>query len=441
LKQSIAVKWVFTMDRRNPRESHEKRREHRAVEKRVARESKQKIRELERRSMEEHYKIEREMFEELHRLHPDNPHYEKHRRERSFEQYYKRIKYGRPFGIVFIVLLWTLLFAYGGFHTGLGIVMLIFAILSTIGYFFQIIFFSGLQTRILKPVERLKKGMDEIAGGNYDVKVDAEGNYEMQSLIRGFNAMAEKLKENEKLQSEYEENRKQLIASISHDLKTPITSVLGYIEAISDAKDIPAEKMERYLRIIHNNIAYMNRLIDDLFLFSKLDMQKLAFEFADTPVAPFVSDIMEELALELTEKGIGLIYRDELSDRQHAKIDGKRFNQVVRNIVDNAAKYGAAAGLEITARLYNDGDNIYLDIANNGTAIPEDKLKHIFDRFYRLDTARTKDITSTGLGLAIAKELVEAHGGTISVLSDELKGTCFTISLPVIKKEDDKNGR
>lgn len=392
--------------------------------------------ELQRRMHEEQYNLHRKLLRELHAMEPENRHYRRHMRD--FDQYYSRMKYSRPFSILFILLLWVLLFFYGGFNTGLGIVLLVFAILSTLGYVMQSFFFSSIEKRVLKPVERLKKGVDEIANGNYEVKVDAEGAWEVQSLIRDFNTMAQKLRKNEILQAQYEENRKHLVASISHDLKTPITSILGYIEAVSDTKGLSPEKLEKYLQIIHNNIAYMNRLIDDLFLFSKLDMQKLSFDFADTPMAPFVSDIMEELGLELEEKGAALVYRDETDGSPQAGIDAKRFYQVIRNIVDNALKHGGARDLTIRARLYCDAKNVYIDIANNGAAIPEDKLGHIFDRFYRLDTARTKDIGSTGLGLAIAKELMEAHGGGISAASTDDEGTCFTVSVPLAGTSHEK---
>ena len=250
--------------------------------------------------------------------------------------------------------------------------------------------------------------------------------------------MAIKLKEDERLKAEYEENRKQLIASISHDLKTPITSILGYIEAISDAKELPQDKLEKYLKIINSNSVYMNRLIDDLFLFSKLDMQKLSFEFADVPVAPFMSDLMEEWKLDLEEKRVSFTYKDEMTSKLSAKLDAKRFSQVIRNIIDNALKYGDDENLSITARLFNDEEHIYISLKNNGAAIPADKLPHIFDRFYRLDAARTKDISSTGLGLAIAKELVEAHGGKIAVESADGTGTCFTITLPALTKNEER---
>jgi len=243
--------------------------------------------------------------------------------------------------------------------------------------------------------------------------------------------MANKLQESEKIKAEYEENRKKLIANISHDLKTPITSIQGYIEAITEGNSMPPEDLSRYLKIIYNNTVYINRLIDDLFLFSKLDMQKLEFQFVNVNVRSFVNDMMEEFKLEFEEKNIRFDYYDRLSEDYSFNVDGKRLNQVFRNIIGNAEKYGLEQNVFIRTELYKFNDFVCIDIKDNGPGIPEDKLIHIFDRFYRIDTERTKDFMSTGLGLAIAKELVEAHRGRITVSSVENEGTCFTVMLPI----------
>lgn len=416
------------MNRYNNRQA---RQAHRLAQQRY----KQQINDIKHRANEEEHRIRQDMLREMHKLHSGDQRFGRRKRDVDFEQYYTRLKYARPMGIIFLVVLWALLFALGGFSTGVGVVFSIFAALSTVGYVVQIVSFSGMEKRVLKPVQNLKKGMDEISHGHYDVEIDAQGALEVRSLIENFNEMAKKLKENEILQAEYEDNRKQLIASISHDLKTPITSVLGYIEAVADAQDMPREKLEKYLKIIHNNVAYLNKLIDDLFLFSKLDMQKLELSLADTAVSPFLADIMEEFSLELEEKRAALEYTDDTPGDLRAQIDHKRFHQVLRNIIDNACKYGDAETLKLKIRLCQSGGEISIDLWNNGPAIPKDSLKHLFDRFYRLDTARTKDFSSTGLGLAIAKELVAAHGGQIAVTSDEKTGTTFTISLPCETRE------
>lgn len=293
-----------------------------------------------------------------------------------------------------------------GIFSGLGDVPVLFSI----GGFLEFFFLRKLESRIFTPIDKLKNGLGEIAKGNYNIKVERSARNQIGLLIDTFNEMSQKLQESERIKAEYEENRKMLIANISHDLKTPITSIQGYIEAIAEGNSVPPENINKYLKIIHNNTAYMNKLIDDLFLFSKLDMQKLEFQFVTVSVRPFVNDLMEKFKLELEERGIAFDYRDNLEEDCTFNIDRKRLHQVFVNIIGNAVKYGPEQGLSIRTGLYRLDDFVYVDIKDNGPGIPEDKLPHIFDRFYRIDSERTKDFMSTGLGLAIAKELVEAHG-------------------------------
>jgi signal transduction histidine kinase len=364
----------------------------------------------------------------LHDLHTQKHFYA--RGNGDMRQYYRHVRYTRPITLGINLLLWGTLFWLGGVSTGLKLVILFFALASTFGSLFELFFLLRVRDRILAPVENMKAGVDEIAKGNYDVVVKT-GNYnEIDSLIEAFNKMALKLKEDEQLKAEYEENRKALIANISHDLKTPITSIQGYIEAILDRDDLSDEKKAKYLKIISGNAEYMNKLIDDLFLFSKLDLQKLDFNFEEISVRPFISDLMEELNLEFEEKGIDFEYHDGLVSGCNAMVDARRFHRIIRNIVDNAVKYGPGKSLVIKSGLFMQDGFFGVSITDNGPGIPEDKINHIFERFYRIDDERTKDFASTGLGLAIAKELVEAHGGKISASAARGRGTCFTILIP-----------
>ena len=243
--------------------------------------------------------------------------------------------------------------------------------------------------------------------------------------------MAMKLQYSEHIKSEYEENRKTLLANISHDLKTPITSIQGYIEVILEENSISKENKSKYLQTIYKNTVYVNKLIDDLFLFSKLDMDKLDFTFENLEISCFMNDLMEEFKFELEDKGYKFTYTDKVENKCFINIDSKRIYQVFRNIIGNSVRYGPENGLSIKIKMYKKEEFIYIDIFDNGVGIPKDKLPYIFDSFYRIDNERPKDFISTGLGLAITKELVEAHGGTINATSTEKEGTCITIILPV----------
>jgi len=339
---------------------------------------------------------------------------------------HKSVRIFRPFGFLFSLLILFLLYKLAGNE---AIVFFIAALLIA-KEIIQVLFLLRLEKRVFKPIEDLKNGVEEIARGNYDVRVECHMRNEIGLLVASFNEMARKLGESERIKSEYEENRKALVVNISHDLKTPITSLQGYVEAILDG-DVPPENKEKYLQIIHRNIIYVNRLIDDLFLFSKLDLQKLNFQFARVPIGAFMADLTEEFRFELEERQVRLEYTDMTGRDLPVRLDGKRMHQAIRNIISNALKYGPEESLVIRAVLSERGGSVCIELSDNGPGIPADKLPHIFERFYRIDNERTKDLASTGLGLAIARELVEAHGGKITAASEEGKGTCFTITLPL----------
>jgi len=359
---------------------------------------------------------------ELRRLHDLHQHH-----HRQFLRHYKYFRYLRPAFIVFNLIILYLLFSWVGIK-GIGIFVAALIIIKEI---FQFIFLLRLEKRVFKPMENLKQGLDEVAKGNYAVKVEYDKPNDLGLLMASFNEMTERLFEAEQLQTEYEENRKALIANISHDLKTPITAIQGYIEAVLDGTVNPPENNDKYLRTIQRNAVYVNKLIDDLFLFSKLDMQKLEFHFECVQVREFMNDLMEEYKFDLAERNILFQYIAQLEDDYLLNLDGKRIYQAFNNIISNAVQHVAKTDLAIDVRLYRQAEFVCIDIKDNGPGIPIDKLPFLFDRFYRIDTERPKDQATTGLGLAIAKELVEAHGGKITVSSVN-EGTCFTILLPLL---------
>ena len=353
------------------------------------------------------------------------------RKHREFNQYHKSLRFLRPVSIVFNLIILYLLFRWVGIKS----ISIFFAVFIIIKEVLQFSFLWRLEKRIFKPIDKLKNGVEEIAKGNYNVKVESDVINDLGFiglLVDSFNEMAQKLQASEKIKSEYEENRKTLVANISHDLKTPISTVQGYIEAILDGVVISPDKVTMYLKTIYQNTVYMDKLINDLFLFSKLDLQKLDFQFESVPIKAFMDDLMVEFKFELEEKHSNFYYLNKIENDCSIKIDKKRLYQALRNIIGNAVKYGSNKDLTIKIELSRHDDFIGIKIEDNGPGIPEDKLPNIFDRFYRIDNERTKDLMSTGLGLAIAKELVQAHGGTISVTSILEEGACFTIRLPIM---------
>lgn len=358
-------------------------------------------------------------------------HQEFQRKHQEFNQYHKSLRFLRPVSIIVNLVILYLLFKWVGIKS----ISIFFGLFIIIKEIFQFSILWRLEKRVFKPIDKLKNGVEEISQGNYNVKIESDVNNDLGFiglLVDSFNEMAQKLQASEKMKSEYEENRKNLVANISHDLKTPISTVQGYIEAILDGVVVSPEKVNMYLKTIYQNTVYIDKLIDDLFLFSKLDLQKLDFQFENVQIRAFMDDLMEEFKFELEEKNFNFKYLNKMQGDCSINIDRKRLYQAFRNIIGNAIKYGSNKDSTIKIELERQDNFVDIKIEDNGQGIPSDKLPHIFDRFYRIDNERTKDLMSTGLGLAIAKELVQAHRGSIAVSSIEKEGTCFTIRLPII---------
>ncbi|GFO55424.1 two-component sensor histidine kinase [Geomonas sp. Red276] len=348
-----------------------------------------------------------------------------HRHHHEFLRYHRIFRYARPVVLLFNLVILVLLFRWAGIKA----VGIFFAALIAIKEIAVFIFLMRLEKRIIFPIQALRRGVEEIARGNYDVRVECNVPNDLGLLTASFNDMAYQLLLSEQVKAEYEENRKNLVANISHDLKTPITSVQGYLEMLLE-RDVEPEKRERYLKTIHHNVSYLNHLVDDLFLFSKLDMQKLELKMEEVPIRGYLADLMEDYRLELEPRQVTLRYADRLTGEPCLRMDGKRMYQAINNIVRNAVGHGPEQGLTLEVTLYDCGGRIAIDIKDNGPGIAEDQLPLIFDRFYRIDHERRKKFESTGLGLAITRELIQAHGGEISVASTQGVGTCFTVGLP-----------
>lgn len=379
--------------------------------------------ELHKKWHEKHHRWHNGDHEHLHGIHEIH-----HRHKDEFRLCHKYLIWLRPMAFLVNILIIYFIFKV----VGIKAITIFFAAIFTAKEIAHLYIYWRLEKRIMKPIESLRTGVEQIAKGNYEVRIEKKVYNEIGILIDEFNKMAEKLEQGEKLKKEYEENRKTLIANISHDLKTPITSINGYVEAILDGVAHSPDKINSYLKTIHSNIDYINRLIDDLFLFSKLDMQKVDFKFEKVKIKPFMQDLMEEFAFVLGEKNIKFNFTDKIEREIEVNIDGKRIYQTIRNIIGNAVKYGEKENLAISIELEDEKDHIKINISDNGPGIARDKLPYVFDRFYRIDTERTKDLMSTGLGLAIAKEMVEAHGGKISVQSILSEGSTFIVELPIV---------
>ena len=288
---------------------------------------------------------------------------------------------------------------------------------------------------IIKPLMVLKRGTEEIKQGNLEFAVKCPSKDEIGEVCSVFEEMRLKLKESIGLQLQVEENRKELVSNISHDLKTPITSIKGYVEGIMDGVADTPEKMDRYIRTVYAKAVDMDRLIDDLFLFSKLDLKSLPFNFERTDIVKYFEDCSDELKLDFESRGITFSLKTDMQSAVVAA-DREKLKRVVMNIVDNSAKYMERPDGSITIWLRDKGEAIEAEIRDNGQGIDSGELPYIFDRFYRADPSRSTVTGGSGLGLAIARQIIEGHGGTIRAESEPGKGTGIYLTLRKLEKSE-----
>jgi signal transduction histidine kinase len=281
---------------------------------------------------------------------------------------------------------------------------------------------------IILPVSRLRDAAVKISEGDLSAGIAEEGDGEVRELARTLELMRIKLKESVYWQQKSDDNRRFLISSISHDLKTPVTAIKGYIEGILDGVARTPEKMVEYLETARAKADLVNLMIDDLLLYAKLDMGQIPYHFERTDILRYFEDCVADDQHEFEKAGIRLTLVNELKEPALVRIDRERFRRVVQNVLDNARKYMRKPEGRVDVVLRETRTSVIVEIRDNGQGIPEDQLPYIFDRFYRADSSR-KSAEGSGLGLAIAKQIVEDHEGKIWMTSTEGQGTRVMISL------------
>ena len=276
---------------------------------------------------------------------------------------------------------------------------------------------------IAVPLVKLKKATKNIKEGNLDFVLEVEGNDEFSQLCQDFEEMRKRLKESTEEKILMDKENKELISNISHDLKTPITAVKGYVEGIMDGVADTPEKMDRYVRTIYNKTNEMDHLINELTFYSKIDTNRIPYTFSKLNVEDYFSDCAEELGLEMETRGIELVYANYVEKGVQVIADGEQIRRVIHNIVSNAIKYMEKPRGIIQLRVKDVGDFIQVEIEDNGKGIAAKDLPYIFDRFYRTDVSRNSSKGGSGIGLSIVKKIMEDHGGKVWATSRLGNGT------------------
>ena len=285
---------------------------------------------------------------------------------------------------------------------------------------------------VATPLVKLRKATQNIKDGNLDFVLDVEGADEFAELCRDFEEMRRRLKESAEEKLVLDKENKELISNISHDLKTPITAVKGYVEGIMDGVADTPEKMDRYVRTIYNKTVEMDHLINELTFYSKIDTNRIPYTFSKLNVEDYFSDCAEEVGLELETRGIQLCYANYVDSDVQVIADGEQIRRVIHNIISNAIKYmDKGKGMKgiIQIRVKEVGDFVQVEIEDNGKGIAAKDLPYIFDRFYRTDVSRNSAKGGSGIGLSIVRKILEDHGGKVWATSREDIGTIMYFVL------------
>jgi len=281
---------------------------------------------------------------------------------------------------------------------------------------------------MLNPLSKLKKATKEIRDGNLDYELKICGRGDVRELCVDFEEMRKRLKDvaEEKLQVDRE--NKILISNISHDLKTPITSIKGYAEGIIAGVANNPEKLDKYVRTIYNKANDMNSLIDELTLYSRIDTNKIPYNFERVKASSYFAAYADAIRMDLESQNFELTYYNYMEKDACILADDEQIRRVMNNIVGNSVKYNDKRQGIINIRVRDAKDMVQVEFEDNGPGIAKSDLPYVFDRFYRADASR-KSAGGSGIGLSIVKKIIEDHGGRIWVTSEEGTGTVFYFVL------------
>lgn len=282
---------------------------------------------------------------------------------------------------------------------------------------------------ILHPLGQLQKATKEIKEGNLDFEMEIREKDEIGQLCMDFEEMRERLKDSTEERLRNDQENKELISNISHDLKTPLTAIKGYAEGLMEGVASSPEKVDKYVRTIYNKANDMEKLIEELTFYSKIDTNKIPYTFKKINVNDYFRDCVEEIGLDLEAKDIELGYFNYTDADIVVIADAEQLKRVINNIISNSVKYLDKRKGIINIRIKDVGDFIQVEIEDNGRGIAQKDLPFIFDRFYRTDSSRNSSKGGSGIGLSIVKKIIEDHGGRIWATSKESIGTVMHFVL------------
>lgn len=308
------------------------------------------------------------------------------------------------------------------FFTSIGAV----AVLLVLSSYFT----KRMNRVVMEPLEELGKGAKRIQDGNLNEEICYQGEAEFENLCQTFNSMQRTILEDQKQRIKTEKARIDMVTGISHDLRTPLTSIQGYIKGILDGVANTQEKKTRYLKTAYESTEDMNRLLQKLFEFSRLESGQMPFHMVKVNLAEFVNMCVAQKESLMDKEKVRIFFQEEEAAPE-ILLDVEQFRRIFDNLLENSIKYTGMCPAEIKIRIYRTERETVFEWKDNGPGVPEEKIGKIFERFYRCDESRNKK--GSGVGLYVVKYIVEHHGGFIQAENDG--GLKLTLTFPAAGEE------
>lgn len=313
--------------------------------------------------------------------------------------------------------------------------MLIFVLaLVALIILFSIVLFKRQIKRITVPMNALLEGVDRIENENYDTPIPPLQYSEFDQLAVNINRMQGRLRLSRSMKEEFEQNRAVMIAGISHDLRTPVTSIRGYVQGLKDGVANTPEKQSHYLNVIAKKADDIESLVESLFMISKIQMNSHQYQLIPVEIEKFLTTTLDSVSSDFDPNRVKLQFFNAADRQVWADIDAAEFSRAIRNVLLNSVKHNQDRDVVIKVTLSADTSKVLISLQDNGVGVVDSDLPFVFDLFYRADPSRNNPAEGHGLGLAIVKNIVEGHEGTIAAKNEN--GFVVEILIPEKKMEN-----
>ncbi len=297
-----------------------------------------------------------------------------------------------------------------------------------IAFFLFTAYFLYFTKRFSTYMAHIKDGITKLSVGNFDTKIEVKYDDELTDIAKNLNKMAGDIKSVIENERKSEEKKNELITNVAHDLRTPLTSIIGYLDLVA-REDITSEVQKKYIKIAYDKSKRLEKMIEDLFSYTKFEFGEVKLYEDSVDLVKMMEQLLDEFYPSFEENSMEYAFRTN-QPNVIIQADGNMLARAFANLIGNAIKYGAS-GKNIILCVKKEIKSVSVSVINYGQVIPEEELSNVFDKFYRVDPSRSEEKGGSGLGLAIAKNIIEMHHGTISVKSD-LDGTEFKVVLPLL---------